>query len=253
MTRIFEALRKSRPRAALPFPPPEPGPLRPLAAAAPAESPEPVLAPRLETIACAPLPDELARQMAGLRVGLESSLEGRGRRVVMFLSSMGREGATTVALQFAISLAREAQGPALLLDANARNPGLAARLGLGRTSAPGPGQTPAGAALLTAADLTGELLRAGSRGPASLGRYLATVSGQFAWVVVDGPPVLEAPQAAILAPYADGVVIVVRSGSTKRPVVVRAVELLRKSGARILGSVLSRRRLEIPDFIYRRL
>jgi Mrp family chromosome partitioning ATPase len=36
-------------------------------------------------------------------------------------------------------------------------------------------------------------------------------------------------------------------------VVARAVELLRKSGARILGSVLNRRRMEIPGFIYRRI
>ena len=82
---------------------------------------------------------------------------------------------------------------------------------------------------------------------------LATVSGQFDWVIVDGPPVLEAPEAVDLAPLVDGAVIVVRSGHTKRPVALRAADLLRKSGVRILGSVLNRRRLEIPDFIYRRI
>ena len=52
---------------------------------------------------------------------------------------------------------------------------------------------------------------------------------------------------------ADGIVLVVRSGHTKRPVVSRAADLLRKSGARVLGTVLNRRRLEIPDFLYRRI
>jgi len=49
------------------------------------------------------------------------------------------------------------------------------------------------------------------------------------------------------------VVLVIRSGSTKRPVALRAAEMLRKSGVRVLGTVLNRRLLEIPDFIYRRI
>ena len=72
-------------------------------------------------------------------------------------------------------------------------------------------------------------------------------------VVVDGPPVLEAPEASSLAGVADGIVLVVHAGRTKKPVLSRAVDLLRKGGGRVLGSVLNRRRHEIPNFIYRRL
>ncbi|MBI3538877.1 MAG: chromosome partitioning protein, partial [Candidatus Eisenbacteria bacterium] len=68
-----------------------------------------------------------------------------------------------------------------------------------------------------------------------------------------GPAILESPEATDFATLADGVVLVVRAGHTKRPVVARAVDLLRKSGARVLGTVLNRRRLEIPDFLYRRI
>ena len=69
----------------------------------------------------------------------------------------------------------------------------------------------------------------------------------------DGPPVLESPDAASLAAVADGVAIVVQAGRTKRPVLSRSVDLLRKAGAHVLGTVLNRRRLEIPGFIYRRI
>jgi Mrp family chromosome partitioning ATPase len=31
------------------------------------------------------------------------------------------------------------------------------------------------------------------------------------------------------------------------------MEILRRSGANVLGTVLNRRRLEIPDFLYRRI
>ena len=41
--------------------------------------------------------------------------------------------------------------------------------------------------------------------------------------------------------------------SGQRPVVTRAVALLRKSGGRVLGTVLNRRIHEIPGFIYRRI
>jgi Mrp family chromosome partitioning ATPase len=36
-------------------------------------------------------------------------------------------------------------------------------------------------------------------------------------------------------------------------VLARAVDLLRRAGARVLGTVLNGRRLEIPGFIYRRI
>ena len=87
----------------------------------------------------------------------------------------------------------------------------------------------------------------------SLDGFIAGPNGEYDWIVMDGPPVLFASDAAALGAIADGVVIVVEAGRTKKPVLSRAVDLLRKAGARILGSVLNRRRLEIPEFIYRRI
>ena len=82
---------------------------------------------------------------------------------------------------------------------------------------------------------------------------LQAVAGGYDWIVLDGPPALESPDAAPLGAMADGVVIVVRAGRTKRPVLSRSVDLLRRAGGRMLGIVLNRRRLEIPEFIYRRI
>jgi len=82
---------------------------------------------------------------------------------------------------------------------------------------------------------------------------LQSVGGAYDWIVVDGPPVLESPDAASLGAVVDGVVLVVQAGRTKRPVLTRSVDLLRRSGGKVLGMVLNRRRLEIPEFIYRRI
>ena len=77
--------------------------------------------------------------------------------------------------------------------------------------------------------------------------------GSFEWVVIDGPSVVESPDAASLAAQVDGVIMVLHAGRAKRPVVTRAVDMLRKSGGRVLGTVLNRRVHEIPGFIYRRI
>jgi Mrp family chromosome partitioning ATPase len=83
--------------------------------------------------------------------------------------------------------------------------------------------------------------------------WLDSMSDRYDWIVLDGPAVLEAPDAPPLASIADGVVIVVEAGRTKRPVLHRAIDLLRKARANLIGSVLNRRRLEIPEFLYRRI
>jgi succinoglycan biosynthesis transport protein ExoP len=253
MTRIFEALKKSQVA-------PEPVAFPPAASAAAPIQPLPMArgghpavrtaASRVATFTVTPLREELAREMAALRIGLEASLEERSSRVVMFMSSVAREGTTSVAAQFAALLAADPRARTLLLDLNTRRPGLAARLGTGRAvpGAAGRGD-PVALALATVADVS----RGSGIRPADARAVLTGVIQDYDWIVIDGPPVLEAPEAADLAGLVDGVVLVVRAGHTKRPVVSRAVDLLRKSGARVLGTVLNRRRLEIPDFLYRRI
>lgn len=258
MTRILEALRKSQARKApIPFPHSQ-EPVSHRAAvprpAGPVGPGEPAFVPRIDLVPVPPAPEDVVRQMTALRVALEAALEDRRTRVVMFTSSMGGEGVTTVASHFASVLAADGRLHTLLVDANPRHaapvpPGGAARVR--PMVAPGAGE--AGAPALAMTILGDEVRAAGGRAPAALRAFLSTACTQFDWVVVDGPPVLEAAESIDLAPTADGVVFVVRSGHTRRPVALRAAELLRKSGIRILGAVLNRRRFEIPDFIYRRV
>jgi len=264
MTRIFEAFKKSRGgAAALPFAGAETTHPRPTVVP---RSPAPVgpgLVPNIDIVQTGPLPDEVVREMTALRIGLESALEASQTRVVMFLGSMAGEGVTTVATQFASVIAADGRGRTLLLDAQPRTGGepRPGRAGLRAGKAPHAGRareasgTPAarGGLPLSVATLDDEVRLAGGRAPAAVRAFFATVSERFDWVVVDGAPVLESPESVDLAPLVDGVVLVIRSGRTKRQVVIRAVDLLRKSGARVLGTVLNRRRFEIPDFIYRRV
>ena len=271
MSRIFDALRKAdagRPAADPPR----------LSSAPPASSPDhgprglaPPL-PRRESERVAPdsgarpviisireaaeMPEDIVREMTRLRVAIDSLLPGRTSRSVMFASAQGHEGTSTVAFQFAFTLARDPGIRTLIVDAHARRPSLVS----------GPGSSAAAATPVLPGVARGSEPRAldgwplgeqfhavGALSPALVREVIEWGSENYDWIVLDGPPVLESSDGAPIAAMADGVIVVVESGRTKRPVLQRAVELLRKAGGQVMGSVLNRRRLEIPEFIYRRI
>jgi len=61
----------------------------------------------------------------------------------------------------------------------------------------------------------------------------------FDVVLVDAPPVTRAGATVAMAGQADGVLMVVRSGAAEAPVVLRAIEELRRADANVLGVVLN--------------
>jgi len=267
MSRIFDALKKAeaqRPAAPPPVAALSPSPpVPPRAPRATPPAPQPMRggsalpAPRAsapEAVRCevaAVLSEEVGRGMATLRAALESSLDDRGTRVVAFTSAQGGEGVSTVAAQFVVALSVDAQQRVLFVDANAQRPALLDVGGpLAALFVRGPRD---GAASVDVIEVPAHAREARLYPVPEARALVETLGPSYDWIVMDVPPVLMASDAATLAAVADAVVMVVEAGRTKKPVLTRAVELLRKSGARVLGSVLNRRRLEIPEFIYRRL
>jgi capsular exopolysaccharide synthesis family protein len=61
----------------------------------------------------------------------------------------------------------------------------------------------------------------------------------FDYIIVDSPPIIPISDPLLLAEYVDGVILVVRSGSTQREVVQRAANLLSNSNINVLGVVLN--------------
>ncbi len=262
MSRIFDALKKAQAARGTPH---GPAPVTPLTPPTGASVPHTTrgrgAASSLQALplqAAVVLDDEVVREMTTLRVSLEALLPERNARAILFVSPQGREGTSTVALQFAQTLSRDPQVRTLLVDANVRRPVVEAdparrvavidqRLHAGP---PDPAVVNANLDVLPASD---ERRRSGVFSPAAMREVLDDATASYDWVVVDGPAVLDSPDASPLAALTDGVVLVVEAGRTKRPVLTRAADLLRKAGGRVLGSVLNRRRHEIPEFIYRRI
>src|SRR5947207_2181976 len=163
---------------------------------------EPALTP-LPLIGGVELTEDSIRETTALRVNLESVLPDRNVRSVMFSSAQSGEGTTTVALQFAQTLAHGG-ARVLFVDANARRPACFAEdshrfavldprvgsMSMAGVMTPNLGAIPA----------TEESSRNGLVSPAAIRNVLDSALGAFDWVILDGPPVVEAPDAASPAP-----------------------------------------------------
>jgi Mrp family chromosome partitioning ATPase len=258
MTRIFDALKKAEAarQAATPLPPRPAAPVPFSRGAEPARAGVPRSA--LPLLGGAEVDDVVVRAMSTLRVSVEGTLAARAPRTLMFLAPQGGEGTSTIALQFAQVLARDPAARPLLMDAHARRPaygvsedGRCAMADRGVVA--GRADALAVVSNLFVVPVPDPIRQAGMMQPATLRDAIDANAPGFDWIVLDAPPVLDSPDAAALSALADGVILVLQAGRTKRPVMTRAAELLTKSGATLLGTVLNRRVLEIPEFIYRRI
>ncbi len=71
------------------------------------------------------------------------------------------------------------------------------------------------------------------------------------YVLIDAPPVTYGSAALPLAASADGVVLVVKAGETRRNTVRFAIQQLQSAGAKLLGTVFNQQEDRIPDAIYK--
>jgi polysaccharide biosynthesis transport protein len=178
-------------------------------------------------------------------------------KVLVITSAMAGEGKSTVSSNLATALARRGRR-VLLVDADLRCssictqtekiPGLSAML-------TNPATPPAG--FQPSAELPNlRIIPAGPRpaGPTEIlasirmQQLLETWSAEYDHVIIDTPPVLPFSDGLLLASMADAVILVTRSGISRNKALVRARDLLSRSGANILGFVLNA--VRHPEYIY---
>ena len=73
----------------------------------------------------------------------------------------------------------------------------------------------------------------------ALGELLETARGEYDFVILDTPPLLAVSDPAIVAPYSDGVLLVVRLEKNRRDHATDSVEIIRSHGMRLLGAVVN--------------
>jgi Mrp family chromosome partitioning ATPase len=209
-------------------------------------------------------PAGMLRELGILRNSIEAKIEKKSGRVLMFASAMHDEGATTLAIAYARLLALHRDQRILLVELNARTPAVAHRLGL--SGADGVthyfGQDRALSALVQRpAGENFDVVHVGIPDATQIQinlerafpHLVEEAMKSYDTVIVDAPPIVVCPETPPLAPFVDGVVLVVHCGRTKRETVDRSIKQIQQFQGRVLGVVLNRKRYYIPRFIYRRL
>ncbi|NIO20777.1 MAG: polysaccharide biosynthesis tyrosine autokinase [Candidatus Aenigmarchaeota archaeon] len=226
-------------------------------------SPEPPLSGRLEPPKRVSTVNDVERYQ-DMKTNILTRYPDGSIKTIMFVGTAHGDGTSTTAINFSTNVARDCQLKVLLIDANLRTPSLhdvfkidqASGLSdlvsaCGRVSSPikkvGPGNLyviPCGGNYSEPVTLF-ESKR--------FDQFLKLVRERFNYVILDGPPVHSSAECRVLCSKVDGVVLVVESEKTRRPIALRAKMELEEAGGKILGVVLNKKRYHIPEFIYRRL
>jgi succinoglycan biosynthesis transport protein ExoP len=175
---------------------------------------------------------------------------GHGAKSVVVTSTAPAEGATTTAINLAL-VAAETGLRVLLIEADMRRPSAARYLNL--REGPGLMAVLANRGSLTGAvqTLTGygvDVVPAGGTpanpgeliGSSEMAELIATVTAEYDFVVIDAAAVLTSVDAAVLARYTDGAIVVVDTRRTKRRQLADATASLHQAGVRLLGIVLNK-------------
>jgi polysaccharide biosynthesis transport protein len=185
-----------------------------------------------------------------LRTNLQFVDVDRPPRSIVFTSSVPNEGKSTTVCNLAITMA-QAELKVLVIEADLRRPRACSYLGL--TDDVGLTSVLIGAAKIEDVvqqwhdDLPLHVLPAGptppnpsellaSRGMADL---LEELQSSYDMLLLDSPPLLPVTDGAVIASQADGAVVVVRYGKTRREQLQRSVEALEGVSARMLGCVIN--------------
>lgn len=184
-----------------------------------------------------------------LRTNLSfTRIDNPSRRIVV-TSALAAEGKTTTAMNLAAALA-ETGKRVVLVDADLRRPQVYHRTGgmgdVGFTNyLKGDGSM---ADLLQPSEVDGlQILASGPQppNPAELlgskkaGQGIENLSAMFDYVIIDSPPLLPVTDAAVLAQWADGVLLVARANQSRLPDVAAAIEQLAAVQAELVGVVLT--------------
>jgi Mrp family chromosome partitioning ATPase len=188
-------------------------------------------------------------------------------RVLLVAPPRHGDGATTTAVMLAANLASDRR--CLVLELNFRRPSLGHTLGLDEVEGlngflhesngfDGLEQSIISTPLSNLYALPNGVNGSNGNGrrlPDSrrAGELVRWLLARFDHVIIDAAPVLGYPDTPLLAPVADGVILVVAADATPLELSLAAKRELERSGASILGAVITRQRQYVPAFIARRL
>ena len=193
---------------------------------------------------------------------LATSPEGKIKTLLFFSSTEG-EGTSTTIINFALTLASEGD-KVLLVDANLRNPSFHDAFSVERKD---------GLTELVHGNKTLEevikktpvknlsVITSGipHTSPSSLleskklDHLIEQMKVETRWILFDSPPINSYNDSSTLAAKVDGAIMVVLAEKTRWEVAQSARQRLEKGKVKILGVILNKRQMHIPDWAYKML
>ena len=212
--------------------------------------------------------EALQQSYETLMTSLRLLNDTRALKVLLFTSARPGEGKTTVVTGLALAMAR-AERRVLLVDADLRRPTMHRLLGLDNTQGlvdiiGGHVRGADAAHTVKISEATGSttgVLRVVTAGRVAasaldtlqsplLTDVIREVAAGYDVVLIDSPPLLAVSDPLLLAPWVDGVVLVVNTGAVTEADARHAKERVDQAGGRVVGVVMNRfdEQLHGPSF-----
>lgn len=180
-------------------------------------------------------------------------------RVFALTSPNPSEGKSTTAANIAISFARLGK-KTILIDADMRKPTQGKRWKI--STSHGLSDLLAKVSSSPIYDVKGlplSVLCAGECPPnpsellasANMQHVIEYVKNEFEYVIIDTPPINTVADAQIISKFVDGVVLVVRSESTKRAEMLYALEQLKQADSNVCGVILNDLNIKSTKYAYK--
>jgi len=201
----------------------------------------------------------IAEQFRSMRNSiLALNPEGAPRSVVL-TSAIRGEGKSVATINLALAMAEVPGTRVLMVDADLHGPSLEFYLGLPRRQGLVEllrGQCALDRAIRATSVPNVSLLGAGElpRNPSELigserlRTLLAQLKQRFSYILIDTPEALSISDASLLGAIADGIILVVRLGSTPRHFVEQVHNQLETMGGNVLGTCLTAATLVERDY-----
>ena len=189
-----------------------------------------------------------AEAYRSLRSNIEYSSFDDEYRVIVVTSSVPGEGKSTTSGNLAIALAQSGNS-VLLVDCDMRKPSIHKKFKISNAAGT--------AELLLRKKLFEEvankynenltIITAGKIPPnpsemlasRAMTAFIEEMKKEFKYIILDTPPLQAVTDAQVLSTKADGVLLVVRAGSTKKEMVFNSVDLIKKVQGKVIGTVLN--------------
>jgi capsular exopolysaccharide synthesis family protein len=192
----------------------------------------------------------MATEIRRIYTGLRSAADKEKLQSVLVTSATIGEGKSITCSFLAMTAASLSKSKVALIDFDLRRPRIHDYFGIG--TCPGIGEVLTGKTniknvsrktsiqdltVITSGNVTGS--PSDILDQADIPGLLQELVFYFDFIVIDSPPVIPVSDPMLIAGHADGVLLVVKAGSTQREVVNRAISLLSNSGINPLGIVLN--------------